>query len=266
MSPGEYRRYYTPTGGAAARDAAEEATGPVAIEVLAPAWPACGSARRSTPTGRTPAGSATRRSPRSLTSTASRTTSHTSRRPRSRSAGSSTTRRVYARRRGARRAGHRAPTSSTSAGRSPRSGRSAWTPTRRTTTSAGCSWTRSSSGRTRRHAPGVRLLQIAYHNRSLSLYAKLGMEVRGSFAAMYGTPIRRCSRATTSAPPRSTTSTPATRCACGSTATRARARSARRSRRGPRGSWSGSGGSPATRRGSGTSRTRSPRRTTTSGR
>jgi len=42
-----------------------------------------------------------------------------------------------------------------------------------------------------RHAPGVRLLQIAYHNRSLSLYAKLGMEVRGSFAAMHGTPIRQ---------------------------------------------------------------------------
>ncbi len=38
-------------------------------------------------------------------------------------------------------------------------------------------------------APGVRLLQIAYHNRSLSLYAKLGMDVRGSFAAMYGDPI-----------------------------------------------------------------------------
>ena len=42
-----------------------------------------------------------------------------------------------------------------------------------------------------RNAPGVRLLQIAYHNRSLSLYAKLGMEVRGSFAAMHGTPLRR---------------------------------------------------------------------------
>ncbi len=39
-------------------------------------------------------------------------------------------------------------------------------------------------------APGVRLLQLAYHNRSLSLYAKLGMDVRGSFAAMYGDPIR----------------------------------------------------------------------------
>jgi len=42
-----------------------------------------------------------------------------------------------------------------------------------------------------RNAPGVRLVQIAYHNRSLSLYAKLGMEVRGSFAAMHGTPIRQ---------------------------------------------------------------------------
>ncbi|HEY5630161.1 MAG TPA: GNAT family N-acetyltransferase, partial [Candidatus Limnocylindrales bacterium] len=43
-----------------------------------------------------------------------------------------------------------------------------------------------------RQAPGVRLLQIAYHNRSLSLYAKLGMQVRGAFAAMHGTPIREC--------------------------------------------------------------------------
>jgi GNAT superfamily N-acetyltransferase len=43
----------------------------------------------------------------------------------------------------------------------------------------------------RRGAPGVRLLQVAYHNRSLSLYAKLGMEVRGAFGAMHGTPIRQ---------------------------------------------------------------------------
>ncbi len=40
-----------------------------------------------------------------------------------------------------------------------------------------------------RRALGVRLLQIAYHNRSLSLYAKLGFDVRGSFAAMHGQPI-----------------------------------------------------------------------------
>jgi GNAT superfamily N-acetyltransferase len=41
-----------------------------------------------------------------------------------------------------------------------------------------------------RKAPGVRLLQIAYHNRSLSLYAKLGFDVRGSFGAMHGEPLR----------------------------------------------------------------------------
>jgi predicted N-acetyltransferase YhbS len=38
-------------------------------------------------------------------------------------------------------------------------------------------------------APGVRLLQLSYHNRSLSLYAKLGMDVRGAHAAMFGDPI-----------------------------------------------------------------------------
>jgi predicted N-acetyltransferase YhbS len=35
-------------------------------------------------------------------------------------------------------------------------------------------------------APGVRLVQIAYHNRSLSLYTKLGFDVRASFAALHG--------------------------------------------------------------------------------
>jgi GNAT superfamily N-acetyltransferase len=39
-------------------------------------------------------------------------------------------------------------------------------------------------------APGLRLVQIAYHNRSLALYAKLGMDVRETFAAMHGEPIR----------------------------------------------------------------------------
>ena len=38
--------------------------------------------------------------------------------------------------------------------------------------------------------PGVRLVQISYHNRSLSLYAKLGMDVRETLAAMHGDPIR----------------------------------------------------------------------------
>lgn len=41
-----------------------------------------------------------------------------------------------------------------------------------------------------RHAAGVRLLQISYHNRSLSLYAKLGFDVRETFAAMYGEPLK----------------------------------------------------------------------------
>ena len=39
-----------------------------------------------------------------------------------------------------------------------------------------------------RNAPGIRLVQISYHNRSLSLYAKLGFDVRETFAAMYGEP------------------------------------------------------------------------------
>lgn len=37
--------------------------------------------------------------------------------------------------------------------------------------------------------PGVRLVQISYHNRSLSLYAKLGMDVRGAYAVMHGGPL-----------------------------------------------------------------------------
>lgn len=38
-------------------------------------------------------------------------------------------------------------------------------------------------------APGVRLLQSGYHNRSLALYAKLGFAVRGSLACMQGPAI-----------------------------------------------------------------------------
>jgi GNAT superfamily N-acetyltransferase len=37
-------------------------------------------------------------------------------------------------------------------------------------------------------APGIRLLQAAYHNRSLSLYAKLGFQVRDLVACMQGPP------------------------------------------------------------------------------
>lgn len=41
-----------------------------------------------------------------------------------------------------------------------------------------------------RRFPGVRLVQIAYHNRSVSLYAKLGFEVRESLVAIHGAPLR----------------------------------------------------------------------------
>jgi predicted N-acetyltransferase YhbS len=40
-----------------------------------------------------------------------------------------------------------------------------------------------------RGAPGVRLLQDAYHTRSLSLYTKLGFTVRDTLACMQGPPI-----------------------------------------------------------------------------
>jgi GNAT superfamily N-acetyltransferase len=39
-----------------------------------------------------------------------------------------------------------------------------------------------------RGAPGIRLLQDSYHNRSLSLYARLGFQVRDLVACMEGTP------------------------------------------------------------------------------
>ncbi len=40
-----------------------------------------------------------------------------------------------------------------------------------------------------REVPGVRLLQAAYHYRAMSLYAKLGFDVREPFAAMQGDPL-----------------------------------------------------------------------------
>jgi len=42
-----------------------------------------------------------------------------------------------------------------------------------------------------RRAPGVRLLQAAFHNRSLSLYTKLGFEPRELIAAMQGPAIKK---------------------------------------------------------------------------
>ena len=40
-----------------------------------------------------------------------------------------------------------------------------------------------------RQAPGIRLLQTTYHNRSLSLYTKLGFHVRELMACMQGPPV-----------------------------------------------------------------------------
>lgn len=40
------------------------------------------------------------------------------------------------------------------------------------------------------HAPGVRLVQSAYHNRSMCLYAKLGFDVREPLATVQGEPLQ----------------------------------------------------------------------------
>lgn len=42
-----------------------------------------------------------------------------------------------------------------------------------------------------RHFPGVRLVQAAFHGRSMSLYAKLGFDIREPLVAMQGAPIRQ---------------------------------------------------------------------------
>jgi|SRR5581483_7537601 len=42
-----------------------------------------------------------------------------------------------------------------------------------------------------RHAPGVRLVQAAFHNRSLSLYTKLGFDIREPLLVMNGSPLRK---------------------------------------------------------------------------
>jgi predicted N-acetyltransferase YhbS len=42
---------------------------------------------------------------------------------------------------------------------------------------------------TQQHCPGVRLVQAAYHNRSLSLYAKLGFVAREPLSVMQGNPL-----------------------------------------------------------------------------
>ena len=41
-----------------------------------------------------------------------------------------------------------------------------------------------------RKAPSVRLLQSAFHNRSLSLYSRLGFDAREPMSVMQGPPLR----------------------------------------------------------------------------
>lgn len=43
-----------------------------------------------------------------------------------------------------------------------------------------------------RGAPGVRLVQVTFHNRSLSLYARLGFDVRELLSVMQGGPMKLC--------------------------------------------------------------------------
>jgi GNAT superfamily N-acetyltransferase len=43
-----------------------------------------------------------------------------------------------------------------------------------------------------RNMPGVRLVQAAFHNRSLSLYATLGFDAREPLSVMQGPPLRKC--------------------------------------------------------------------------
>ncbi len=82
-----------------------------------------------------------------------------------------------------------------------------------------------------RRAAGVRLLQSAFHNRSLCLYAKLGFDTRETVSKMVGAPLRQRS-------PGYEVSPPATHCASGFTATTVAANLRMRSRQGRRGSSS----------------------------
>jgi predicted N-acetyltransferase YhbS len=101
---------------------------------------------------------------------------------------------------------------------------------------------------TERHCPGVRLLQTAYHTRSLALYTTLGFHPRESIACMQGAPVRvvlpghQVRRATAA------DLEPAIVSARRSTAMTAAANCSTPSRRAPRGSWNMAIASPATPR------------------
>jgi predicted N-acetyltransferase YhbS len=84
---------------------------------------------------------------------------------------------------------------------------------------------------------GVRLVQAAYHNRSLSLYAKLGFDVREPLATLQGSALGLKVPSYVVRPATTGDVAPVTGCTSGSTATSAGRNSSTRSRRKPR-RWS----------------------------
>ena len=114
-----------------------------------------------------------------------------------------------------------------------------------------------------RDAAGIRLVQAAYHNRSMSLYTKLGFVTREPLSLLQGTPPGEGFPGYEVAAATATSWTPATGCAGRSTGLRARAKSRKRSMPGTRASSCTRGASPATRRKLVFAATPSPRRTAT---
>jgi predicted N-acetyltransferase YhbS len=95
------------------------------------------------------------------------------------------------------------------------------------------------------HAPGVRLVQAAFHNRSLSLYTNLGFDVRELLSCMQGTPRERTIPGCSVRP-----ACPEDLPACNalpfaSTASIAASNFRKRSSKAPRWSWNGLAESPA---------------------
>ncbi len=100
-----------------------------------------------------------------------------------------------------------------------------------------------------RNIAGVRLVQAAYHGRSLSLYTKLGFDAREPLSNLQGPAIGERIPGYAVRAAKEGTSVLATRCPSESTATTGGRSCSRRSGRGVR-TWSSTtGASPATRRG-----------------
>jgi predicted N-acetyltransferase YhbS len=104
-----------------------------------------------------------------------------------------------------------------------------------------------------RRVAGVRLLQSAFHNRSLCLYTKLGFDTRETVSKMNGTPLGLTLPGYEVRPARPPIWRPLTHCASGFTAITVAANSTILSGQGRRESWSILARSPPTRRMSGSS-------------